>query len=113
VEYVMKLLSLDDILRHPERLANQPPSEILETKIAHAAVGAALAAAESGAAAPAAVVEDDWLSPAEVETAYPTLKRRWLFANADRLGFVRRLSRKRLLVNEAGLKRWLSGRKAH
>jgi len=36
--------------------------------------------------------------------------RRWLFDNARRLPFVRRISRKTLLCDEAGLNRWLQSR---
>lgn len=36
--------------------------------------------------------------------------RRWLFDHAKRLPFVRRISRKTLLCDEAGLHRWLQSR---
>lgn len=48
-----------------------------------------------------------WLTPEDVEAAYPAIKRRWLFENAGRMTWIKRISRKRLLVDEAGLKRWL------
>ena len=50
---------------------------------------------------------EEWLTPEEVEAAYPAIKRRWLFENAGRMTWIKRISRKRLLVDEAGLKRWL------
>lgn len=37
---------------------------------------------------------------------------RWIYRNAERLPFVKRLSRKSLLISEAELRRWLKGRRA-
>jgi hypothetical protein len=51
--------------------------------------------------------DERWLEVEEVEDAYPAIKRRWLFVNADRMTWIKRISRKRLLVDEAGLKRWM------
>ena len=104
------LLSLDEILRHPEKLAGQPASEIAETRIACAAVSAALAAVEPNTA-PSAPEPERWLTPAEVEAAHPAIKRRFLFANRRDLPFVRNVSRKVLLVSELGLNSWLAARK--
>ncbi len=109
-ELITGLLSLDEILRHPEKLAGQPPSEIAETRIACAAVSAALAACEPNPANPAPEPES-WLTPEQVEKSYPAIKRRFLFANRRDLPFVRNISRKVLLVSEAGLKSWFTARK--
>ena len=38
--------------------------------------------------------------------------RQWLYRNAERLPFVKRISRKSMLISEAGLERWLSRRHA-
>lgn len=51
-----------------------------------------------------------WLEPEEVEAEYPAIKGRWLFENAGRMTWIKRISRKRLLVDEAGLKRWIQRR---
>lgn len=107
----MRLLSLDDILRRPEMLVGQSSKEIAETKIAAAAVAAALNAATADAPEPAAVVEDRPLSVDEaLEMFSGVISRRWLFEN-DSLPFIRRLSRKRLAICEPGLRRYLAGRK--
>jgi hypothetical protein len=38
--------------------------------------------------------------------------RQWIYRNAHRLPFVKRLSRKSLLCSEAGMKQWLASRRA-
>lgn len=54
---------------------------------------------------------DNWLS---VEQAGAQIGRspRWFYRNAKRLPFVKRLSRKVLLVSEQGMKRWIDSRQA-
>ena len=100
---IHKLLSLDEILRHPEMLARQPASEITETKIAAAAVVAALSQAEGGAPEP--IVGDRVLSAAQAVEMFP-VTRRWLFQN-DHLSFIKRLSHKKLAISQRGLQRHL------
>jgi hypothetical protein len=53
----------------------------------------------------------NWLS---VDQAAAKLGRspRWFYRNAKRLPFVKRLSRKVLLVSEQGMIRWIAGQKA-
>ncbi len=55
--------------------------------------------------------ETNWLS---VEEAAAKVGRspRWFYRNAKRLPFLKRLSRKVLLVSEAGMMRWVSNQKA-
>jgi hypothetical protein len=38
--------------------------------------------------------------------------RRWVFRQASRLPFVRRISRKTLLASESGLNRWIAARRS-
>jgi hypothetical protein len=38
------------------------------------------------------------------------VKRRWLFRNAGRYPFIHRLSQKKLLISEKGLRQWLASR---
>ena len=54
---------------------------------------------------------DRMLSPDEA-AALLRRKRRWIYRNADRLPFVRRLSRKSLLCSEAGVHKWLAAQRA-
>jgi hypothetical protein len=87
-------------------------SELLEAHERAQACAARLAARMAGAREqPEPEPADRWLTPDEVEATCPTLKRRWLFANAERLSFVKRTSPRKILISEQGLKRWLSGRK--
>ncbi len=109
-ELVTGLLSLDEILRHPEKLAGQPASEIAETKIACAAVSAALAACQPAQANPAPegcadAASDRWLTPEQAIAAHPTLTRRRLFR--DNLPFVRHTSPRKIEISEQGLKKWI------
>lgn len=46
---LMRMLSLDEVLRNPAMLAHQPPGEIAETRIAAHAAAAALDAAHEAA----------------------------------------------------------------
>jgi len=39
------------------------------------------------------------------------VKKEWLYRHSRQLPFTRRLSRKKIRFNEAGLKRWLAARK--
>jgi hypothetical protein len=112
---VMRLLSLDEIARRPEMLAGQPAKEIAETRIACAAVGAALDAAQSvaigdgaGAARGSSATEPDWLSPAEAATRFNVRERRLRNNRPElqRLGFVRYQNRKDWQVHEARLHQW-------
>ncbi len=106
---LMKLLSLDEIVRHPEMLAKQPPQEIRETKIACSAALAALNAAEGDTGATAgnpAVPAEEWIGPAEA-CILLDVDRRWLFRHKESLPFIKRLSRKKLLVNKTGALAWL------
>ncbi len=106
---ITRLLSLDEILRHPEMLAHQPPHEIKETRIACSAALAALNAAEADAEPTAGnpgVPAEEWID-ADEACALLHFNRRWLFQRADRYPWVKRLSRKRLLVNKAGALLWL------
>ncbi|HSY79339.1 MAG TPA: hypothetical protein VK884_07010 [Verrucomicrobiae bacterium] len=55
--------------------------------------------------------ETNWLS---VEQAAAKVGRspRWFYRNAKRLPFIKRLSRKVLLVSESGMMRWVASQKA-
>lgn len=99
------VLSLDGILRNPAMLAGQSASDIRETRIAAAAVVAALNAAES--VPEAVIVEDCILGADEAVELYPVIDRRWLFRNAGKVPFVRKLSKKRLAISQRGLTRYL------
>jgi hypothetical protein len=61
--------------------------------------------------AESAPIEEIWIS---VEDASKKLHRspRWFYRNAKRLPFVKRLSRKVLLVGEKGMGRWIATQKA-
>src|SRR5216683_1734333 len=70
---LMRMLSLDEVLRNPAMLAHQPPGEIAETRIAAHAAAAALDAAHDAAvgetqAKPAVTGEPGLLNAAEAAT---------------------------------------------
>ena len=53
--------------------------------------------------------EERWLSVDEAVEKY-ALSRRWLYDNADKLPFAKRVSKKKLAIKESGLVRWLEHR---
>ena len=109
---IMRMLSLDEVLRNPAMLVAQSAREIAETRLAaHMAAAALDAAHEAAVAEPQAdsATEPGWLTVAEVEAKYG-LKKRWLFDHRRELPFVRNVSRKTILINEKGLTRWLASR---
>jgi hypothetical protein len=108
--------TLDEVARDPSRAAGLPVDALAGLTARCAAVQAALAAAQvavfmdvkatlrrPNGEVPA---DDRMLLPAEA-AALLRRKRRWIYRNADRLPFVRRISRKSLLCSENGIKRWL------
>ncbi len=107
------LLSLDEIVRHPEMLAHQAPHEIKETLIACSAALAALNAAEAGCApntANPAGSGEGLIGIDEALAKYPgCFTRRQLFGGG--LPFVKRTSPRKILIDVQGLKRWLDRRR--
>ena len=107
---VMKWISLDQLSIEPEMAASLPPNERAEALARVAACAAALAACEPNTANPAPE-PDPWIGIDEACALLPGIDRRWLFRQADRLPWIKRLSRKRLLVNKPGALLWLKTRK--
>lgn len=89
---------------------DQIPAAIAQLAAAQSTLAARLMTA---AAQPRREVEEgtNWLS---VEDAAAKVGRspRWFYRNAKRLPFLKRLSRKVLLVSEAGMMRWVASQKA-
>jgi excisionase family DNA binding protein len=56
------------------------------------------------------VEKDVWLTP-EQAAEILHVDKTWLYWHARRLPFTRKLSRKNIRFNEAGLKRWMASRK--
>jgi hypothetical protein len=107
--------NLDEIARDPGRALGLAIETIAGLLAKHAAVGNALGAAlllSKSNAEPSAPVDEDqtWLTPDE---AAPILrrKRRWIYRNAARLPFVRKVSGRGYLCSEKGLMRWLERQK--
>ncbi len=107
---IMKWISLDQLSIKPEMAASLPPNERAEALARVAACAAALAACEPNTANPAPE-PDPWIGIDEACALLPGIDRRWLFRQADRLPWIKRLSRKRLLVNRPGALLWLKTRK--
>src|SRR5581483_4979322 len=100
--------SLDELARDPQKAANLPPGVAAAMLVQAAAVQSVLAAriasAETAAPAPApADPADEMLTPDEA-AAILRRSRRWLYRNADRLPFVKRLSPKSILCSESGIR---------
>ena len=89
---------------------DQIPAAIAQLAAAQSTLAARLMVAASQPA-PRQDEETNWLS---VEEAAAKVGRspRWFYPNAKRLPFLKRLSRKVLLVSEAGMMRWVASQKA-
>lgn len=114
--------SLDDIARDPG-CAGGLPARTLAALQSRAAVVLAALAAEALAAATETGVQVRASKPASAGDRDRTLNadeiatelgqtRRWVFRNARKLPFVRRISRKALAGSEVGLRRWRDSQKA-
>jgi hypothetical protein len=108
VNIIMSYTSLEDVRRNPEMLVKLPPQEIAETRIAAHAVMSACDAAATRAPEPVAAEPDRPLGADEAVELYPdVVERRWLFRNAGKLPFIKKLSKKRLSISKRGLERHL------
>jgi hypothetical protein len=107
---------LDRIAANPRCLAGLSRSAIagllVRSAVVQSALTAALATADSREQ-PVAIAEDDdrMLTPDEAAVMLRR-SRQWIYRNAHRLPFVRRISRKSLLCSETGMKQWLASRRA-
>jgi hypothetical protein len=105
---------LDELATRPDRAIGLPVETIAGLLAKNAAAGNALSAALllSKCHEPSASVDEDetWLTPDE---AAPILRRkkRWIYRNAARLPFVRKVSGRGMLCSEKGLRRWLERQK--
>jgi len=111
------VLTLVDLARDPERVASVPRS-VLPSLIAQvAALQVALATQLASTLGPSderpatASLDADRLLTPEDAAASLGVTVTWLYRHARTLPFTRRLSRKALRFSEAGLHRWLAGRK--
>lgn len=60
---------------------------------------------------PAVAAEKDTLLTPEQAAAIIGVDKNWLYRHSKQLPFTRRLSRKKIRFNEAGLRRWMAARK--
>jgi len=84
---------------------------VIAALVARLLVEPELASPAAPSSAPATQDEGPMLTPDEAATVLRR-PRRWIYRNAKRLPFVRRISRKTLLCSELGIRRWLATRKA-
>jgi hypothetical protein len=113
---LMSLPSIDEVVQDPKRLAGL--SEELLTALlarcgaAQGIITAALVTAGLSKRIRPEAEPDPKTKVLNVEEAVEMLhvKRRWLYRNAGRYPFIRRLSRKKLLISEKGLREWLASR---
>ena len=112
--------SLEDIARDPRCIASLGRTSLSALLMRNAVVQSALTAQLAGIEAsasgdaskePAADIDDEML---RVDEAALILRRKpqWIYRNAARLPFVKRISRKSLLCSKNGMSRWLAARKA-
>jgi hypothetical protein len=109
--------TLDDLARDPSRAQDLPADAIAALAMRCATVHAALAAAawavnsRSSHKRPTVVEtsKDRLLNETETE-AMLGRPRRWIFRNADKLPFIRRVSAKHFVASERELSRWLGAR---
>ena len=111
--------SLDDIARDPRCLAAlERPSLsalLMRNAVVQSALAAQLAAIDAGAGGSAKESlpesDDEML---RIDEAAAMLRRRpqWIYRNAGRLPFVKRISRKSLLCSKNGISKWLASRTA-
>jgi hypothetical protein len=107
--------SLDELVRDPSRATGLSIPTLAALQAQCAAAQGAIAAAMSSAPHPTrlrAVEAEDRTLDADQIAAELGQSRRWVFRNARKLPFVRRISRKSLVGSEAGLRRWREVQKA-
>lgn len=115
--------SLDELLRDPSRLDGLDQGALaalaLRAASATALVTARMSVAASAGPVPAKapraarqLPQDGPTISADEAAALLCKPRRWLFTHAHRLPFVRRISRKHLVCDEAGLRAWIAAKAA-
>jgi hypothetical protein len=107
--------TLDTIAADPRRAIGLPRAALSALLLRNAAVSTVLAAALADAqSAPAPHEENSNDRSLSVDEAAAMIGvgRRYIYRNVKKLPWVRRLSAKKLSCSEAGLKRWLAGRRA-
>jgi hypothetical protein len=108
--------SLDQLARDPSAAVGLPPAALAALHMQATAVLSAigLAWASTGQGDQQAPVDKSDNRMLTIDEASARLRkgRQWLYRNAARLPFVRRISRKSLLVSEAGLNAYLAAKPA-
>jgi hypothetical protein len=108
--------SLDQLARDPSAAVGLPAAALaalhLQCTAAISAIGVAWASAGQSGPNPAQTPADDKMLTIEEASERLRKGRQWLYRNAARLPFVRRISRKSLLVSEAGLNAYLAAKPA-
>jgi predicted DNA-binding transcriptional regulator AlpA len=106
------------VVVHPERLANLPsdmlPDAIGETEALRARLLTRLlatAAVEAKPGSKSSVKEPDVLFTASQAAERLGVDRRWMYRQAGRLPFTRRLSSGTLRFSRAGLERWIESKR--
>jgi hypothetical protein len=105
---------LDELATRPDRAIGLPLETIAGLLAKNAAAGNALSAAlllAKSSKPPMEIDSDDEMLEPDEAAVLLHRKRRWIFRNAHRLPFVRRISPKSLLCSKKGLNRWLAAQK--
>jgi hypothetical protein len=110
--------SLDDIARDPRCIAALERTSLSALLVRSAVVQSAIAAqlvSLEGYAVPARELApdvDDQMLTVDEAAAILRRKPQWIYRNAARLPFVKRISPKSLLCSKNGISRWFAARKA-
>jgi hypothetical protein len=107
--------SLDQIASDPECASGLPRATVTALLRRAAVAQSALCAELETVAEPSQsidllVQDDQWLKPAEAAVILRKTPR-WIYRNARRLPFVKKMSGRSLLCSKSGLQKWLAARK--
>jgi HD superfamily phosphodiesterase len=112
VKYPVGVPTLDLIASTPDCLDRLPYDALTALRAKAAATLALVESAQLLAAnrpnSKGKIIENDKMLTADEAAALLHKDRRWLYRNAHRLPFVRRVSRKSILISESGLQQWLA-----
>jgi hypothetical protein len=118
VSTVIPVPTLDEVIKEPARASGLAPDALAallaQCGRAQGILTAELIMSATNGRERGGIGERDTDRMLTADEAGAMLRRsrRWLYRNATHLPFARRLSRKNLLFSEAGLRKWLSAKRA-
>jgi len=114
---MMALPTLDEVVQDPSRIKGLP-IEVLTAMLARCGAAHGILSAElilsaalrsNGARSPRPeIAPDDRMLTVNEATEIARQPRRWFYRNAGRYPWIKRVSRKKMLISEKGLRRYLA-----